>query len=88
MPFDMPAYLERLRTFLPNRANFPVEELEKYAGLWVAFSPDGTRVVASAYDPADLESLVRAAGLDPMHCVIEGIPGDDGWFGKAGGCVA
>jgi hypothetical protein len=56
------SYLERLRTFLANRAVFPAEELAKHAGKWVAFSPDGTRVAASAPDPDMLEELLRASG--------------------------
>jgi hypothetical protein len=73
-------YLERLRTFLANRAIFPVEELAKHAGKWVAFSPDGTRVAASAPNPDLLEDLLRACGEDPAICVIEGIPGEGGLF--------
>ncbi len=77
MPFDMPSYLEIRRKFLANRAVFPVAELAKYAGLWVAWSPDGSRVAASAIDPEMLDGLLRGAGEDPAHCVLEGIPGDD-----------
>ena len=47
------------------------------AGQWVAWSPDGSFVAASAADPALLDSLLQAAGEDPLQCVIEGIPGDD-----------
>jgi len=76
------SYLERLRAFLANRAVFPAEELGKYAGKWVAFSPDGTRVAASAASPDLLEDLLRASGQDPALCVIEGIPGEDGLFAQ------
>ena len=71
------AYLDRIRKFLANRAVFPVEELAKHMGKWVAFSPDGSRIAASAVDPDLLDELLLAAGEDPMQCVIEGIP-DDG----------
>jgi hypothetical protein len=77
MPIDMPSYLETRRRFLANRAIFPVDELAKYAGQWVAWSPDGSRVAASAADPALLDQLLRAGGEDPLQCVIEGIPDDD-----------
>ena len=70
------AYLERIRKFLANRAVFPVEELAKHMGKWVAFSPDGSRIAASAEDPELLDGLLQAAGEDPMQCVIEGIPDD------------
>ena len=88
MPIDMPAYLETMRTFLANRAAFPVEELAKYAGLWVAWSPDGTRVAASAVDPELLDSLLQEGGEDPSQCVIEGIPGDESLFGEVDGSAA
>ncbi len=88
MPLDMPAYLEMRRKFLANRATFPVEELAKYEGLWVAWSPDGSRVAASAADPELLDGLLQNAGEDPAQCVIEGIPGDEPLFGEADGSAA
>jgi hypothetical protein len=81
MPFDMQAYLETRRKYLENRPRFPLDELAKYFGQWVAWSPDGTRVVASSTDPDALEDLVRAAGEDPMFCVVEGIPEHDSLIG-------
>jgi hypothetical protein len=64
MPIDMPSYLELRRKSLANRAVFPVAELERYAGLWVAWSPDGSRVAASAVDPEKLDGMLRATGED------------------------
>jgi hypothetical protein len=77
LPIDMTSYLELRRRFLANRAAFPVEELVKHMGQWVAWSPDGSYVAASAKDPADLEGILLAKGLDPGLCVQEGIPDDD-----------
>jgi hypothetical protein len=77
MPLDMPRYLENMRKYLENRPRYPPEELLKYAGAWIAWSPDGTRVVASAENAEDLNDRVRAAGEDPLYCVIEGIPEHD-----------
>jgi hypothetical protein len=74
---DVANYLELRRRFLANRAAFPVEELAKYAGQWVAWSPDGSRVAAHSADPETLDALLRANGDDPAVCVIEGIPADD-----------
>src|SRR5438128_12647983 len=88
MPLNMPAYLETRRKFLANRAAFPVSELAKYAGQWVAWSPDGTRIAASAASPEMLDGLLRGSGEDPDRCVIEGIPGDEALFGEADGSSA
>jgi hypothetical protein len=85
MPLDMPSYLERRRQFLANRAAFPGAELARYAGQWVAWSPDGTRVAASASSPDLLDDLLRARGEDPACCVVEGIPGDEGLLGEMDG---
>jgi hypothetical protein len=85
MPLDMSAYLEQRRRFLANRAAVPAEELAQYAGDWVAWSPDGSRVAAAARSPELLDSLLRACGEDPAGCVVEGIPGGDSLFGDADG---
>ena len=74
MSFDMASYLEMRRKFLANRAAFPVEGLVPYMGQWVAWSPDGSYVAASAKDPAELEGILLAQGLDPQFCIHEGIP--------------
>ncbi len=81
MPFDMDLYLENRRKYLENRPKFPLEELAKYIGFWVAWSPDGTRIVASTKNPEELEELVRAAGEDPLQCVHSCIPEDDSMLG-------
>lgn len=78
---DMQAYLENMRKYLKNRSTFPVEELSQYAGTWIAWSPDGLRIVASAKNLEDLDSLVQAAGENPTQCVIEGIPEEDALIG-------
>ena len=88
MPIDIPSYLETRRRFLANRAIFPVAELAKYTGQWVAWSPDGSRIAASAKNPDLLDSLLRAKGEDPSQCVIEGIPADDAAICEADGSAA
>jgi hypothetical protein len=85
MSLDMPAYLESRRRFLANRAAFPVAELAKHAGQWVAWSPDGSRIAASAADPSQLDAILIASGEDPALCVVEGIPDDEAVVGEADG---
>jgi hypothetical protein len=84
----MTAYLESRRAFLVNRAAFPAEELAKHAGQWVAWSPDGTRIAASALGPELLDDILLANGDDPSLCVVEGIPNDGGPIGEADGSAA
>ena len=66
-----------MQEYLKNRGAFPLEELAKHRGEWVAWSPDGRRLVATCRDPDALDDLVRAAGEDPENCLIEGIPDAD-----------
>ena len=63
-----------MQEYLKNRVAFPLGELAKHRGEWVAWSPDGTRLVATSRDPDALDDLVRAAGEDPEDCVVEGLP--------------
>jgi hypothetical protein len=44
-----------------------------YAGQWVAWSPDGARIVAHADDTTALTMLVIEAGMNPSQCVFERI---------------
>jgi hypothetical protein len=73
--------LEDRRKFLENRAQFPLDELARYAGRWIAWSPDGARIVAEAGAPEALDQLVRDAGEDPERCIVEGIPAEDAIVG-------
>jgi hypothetical protein len=88
MSLDLPSYLESRRRFLANRAVFPVEELAKYAGQWVAWSPDGTHIAASAPSPDLLDGILEENGMNPILCVVEGIPDDDPLIGEANGSPA
>ena|SRR5215469_6085877 len=67
-----------------NRAKFPLDELAKYAGQYVAFSLDGTRILAGADTMEAVEEKLIAAGIDPARVVGSyidgpedyGLPGD------------
>ncbi len=63
--------------FRNNRAAFPSAELAKHTGQWVAFSPDGTAIVAADADLDEVETKVKAAGHKPSQVVLEFVPGED-----------
>jgi len=52
-----------LSHFHENWLKFPPEEWLKYAGKFVAFSPDGTRIVASGDSWEELDAALEAAGI-------------------------
>jgi hypothetical protein len=89
MALDVMSEWECRRKFLEHRAAFPPEALVPYMGRWIAWSPDGSRIVADSENPEDLYDRILAAGEDLERCVIEGIPDDDaviggGWLALAG----
>jgi hypothetical protein len=66
-----------LEQFVRNRNAFPAEELDRYTGQHVAWSPDGTRILASDPDPLKVLAAVKALGYDPAETPIEDIPAED-----------
>jgi hypothetical protein len=63
-----------------NRNRVPPEELEKYRGQFLAWSLDGTRILAHSEDPEALPALLLQAGEDPHRYVEECIPEEDTLF--------
>jgi hypothetical protein len=64
-----------------NRTEFPPEELLMYKGKWVAFSPDGSHIVAAHEQVKALAELVKTAGYDPQDVWFEGVPEEDTIYG-------
>jgi hypothetical protein len=60
-----------------NRSKFPLEELAKHWGKHVAFSPDGTRIVASGDTEEELETALQAEGIPFNQVVFSYIDGPD-----------
>ena len=60
-----------------NRVTFPAAELARYCGQWVAFSPDGRRILAGAEAVECVEEQLAALGEDPQEVVLEYIPGPE-----------
>jgi hypothetical protein len=84
MVVDVMSEMECRRKFLERRAALPAEALVRYAGRWIAWSPDGSRIVADSEAPEDLDDRIHAAGEDPERCVVEGIPATDAMLGGEG----
>ena len=66
-------------TFFPeqhyhNRELFPAAELAKYYGKEVAWSLDGSRIVASGDDPQEVCAAVQQAGLKSDEVVLTYVP--------------
>lgn len=53
-----------------NRAKFPLEELIKFAGQYLAWSPDGTQILAHGPDEESVERELESMGIDPSQVVV------------------
>ena len=58
-------------------ADFPLDQLSNHRGRWVAFSPDGRRLIASCTTLSALDAELRAAGENPEDVLLERIPEGD-----------
>jgi hypothetical protein len=65
-----------------NRIKYPLDELTPYCGKTVAWTPDGTRIVAVGPDFQTLWDQMKSDGIDPSQFVIEDIPplDEDTWL--------
>ena len=52
-----------------NRSKFSLDELDKYGGKFVAFSADGTRIVASGDSWEALDAALEAVGIHVSQVV-------------------
>jgi hypothetical protein len=57
--------------YFENQRNFPLEELARYRGQHIAWSWDGSRIVASGADEQEVRQKLLAAGLDPSRVVFD-----------------
>jgi hypothetical protein len=64
--------------FDKNRAAFPPEGLLPYRGKYIAWSPDGKRIVAGDEDPLRLDAIVKELGFDPSEVVFSSVPEEEG----------
>lgn len=66
-----------MQLFIKNRQQFPPEELAKYAGKYVAWSPDGASILAADEDELRLDKTIQAAGYDSGEVLIAFVPDGD-----------
>jgi hypothetical protein len=66
-----------MQMFLTNRQHFPPGELAKYAGKYIAWSPDGTRILASDDDLEKVAAAVEDQGYDSSDIVLSAVPFPD-----------
>jgi hypothetical protein len=60
-----------------NRNKFPAGELQKYVGQWVAFSTDGTRILAAHEDMLTLAKMLKDAGYRSSEVVFCPVRADE-----------
>jgi hypothetical protein len=72
-----------INEFRRNQSRFPREELAKYNGQYVAWSDDGTLILAAHADPARLDAMLIAAGYDPGEILVNrvAVPEEVSWSG-------
>jgi hypothetical protein len=66
-----------LGKFHENWVAFPREELLRYAGKFVAWSPDGLRIVTSGESEEIVEEKLVAMGVYPNQVVVGFVPPSD-----------
>jgi hypothetical protein len=65
------------RCFEQNRARFPSDDLLRYLGQHIAWSLDGSRILANGVTEEEVEERLQGAGIDPGQAVLEYIPATD-----------
>jgi hypothetical protein len=66
--------------FTENRNRFPAEEYLRYSGQVIAWSVDGTRILASGKDELEVAGKLKQAGIDISRVVFDNVPDTDTIF--------
>jgi hypothetical protein len=74
---DRPPDEVDLTHFIEGRNSVPLEQLLPYAGQYVAWSPDGKRIVASGEDRDVLTQKLQSAGISISQVVYDYIDPPD-----------
>jgi hypothetical protein len=62
------------KVYVENRTKFLPEDLLPYANQWVAWSADGSRIVAHHPNLAEVARQVEAQGLEREDVVFDHLP--------------
>ena len=60
-----------------NRNAWTAEQIAPYLGQWVAWTLDGTRIVAHHEDPVEVVRAVSEMGLTGGDVLMERLPSED-----------
>lgn len=74
MPSDVPWVIIDHDVYNKNRSRYGHDELRPYAGEWLAWSLDGSTILAHHRDLTELDRQLHAAGIDPGRVVMECMP--------------
>jgi len=72
-----------INQFRRNQSLFSRAELEKLNGQYVAWSPDGTSILAADPDPLRVDALLSEGGYDPAEILVSrvAVPEEVSWSG-------
>jgi len=76
-----------MREFIRNRRYFPLDELAKYAGHYVAWSSDGKSILASGDDEVLLDRALADQGHNTSDILITYVPPLDEVLLGGGGVI-
>jgi hypothetical protein len=72
-----------INEFRRNQSDYPREALQTYNGQYVAWSPDGRRILAADFDLLRVDAALCAAGYDPAQILVSlvAVPEEVSWSG-------
>ena len=67
-------YYAKRQSFHQNRYRYPQDQIEQYRGRGLAWSPDGTRILAVGTDSCTLQQQINALGVEAILLAYEDVP--------------